>query len=276
MLAVEVHQTDPTSSDLYFDLALQTAPNADRTPEINALARLVVETYHKQHYLRPGISISNGYLDGGRQMQVNVNFQAHSGREILRVDRTRDPTLARDLAFARGLGLRKLTVEERIRRISVRVDRESTPPGGAVWLESTVNPLETEYEDKPILIGEWLDQAHAGVCRHRALLFKILADEAGLPTALTRGNYQSSPGKEGFPHVWKEVALDDGVRVIVDVMHDGSLPRLRESTDPDVVEHYRKVDDSPWYQPRPNCPVLLTCRPQSPVSDSPPDRGRSA
>ena len=76
------------------------------------------------------------------------------------------------------------------------------------------------------------------------MLFKILADEAGLDVALVRGNYAggSPPG-----HAWNEVSLGDGRRVIVDVMHDGARPRCLEVTAPEVIEHYLKVDDTPWY-----------------------------
>ena len=111
-------------------------------------------------------------------------------------------------------------------------------------LIKTADQLEGEFRNKQVLIGDWVDQAQAGECRHRALLFKILADEAGLDVALVRGNYAggSPPG-----HAWNEASLGDGRRVIVDVMQDGARPRCLEVTAPEVIEHYLKVDDTPWY-----------------------------
>jgi hypothetical protein len=77
------------------------------------------------------------------------------------------------------------------------------------------------------------------------LLFKILGDEAGLDVALVRGNYDRTGPDRG--HAWNEVSLGDGRRVIVDVMHHGARPQCLEVTAPQVIEHYLKVDDTPWY-----------------------------
>lgn len=115
----------------------------------------------------------------------------------------------------------------------------------------TAEHLEKEFSNKPVLIGDWMDQCQAGVCRHRSLLFKILADEAGLGAALVRGNYASN-GPPGSPHVWNEVVLDDGRRVLVDVMHNGSKPNFPEVTALEVIQHYLKVDDTPWYVAKAN------------------------
>jgi hypothetical protein len=89
-------------------------------------------------------------------------------------------------------------------------------------------------------------------------LFKLLGDEAGLKTALVRGGYALSAGQvipgtklppntKGFPHAWNEVELEDGTRVLVDVMHNGGKRRFLPLNDQFVVEHYLKPDDSPWY-----------------------------
>ena len=130
-------------------------------------------------------------------------------------------------------------------RIAARIDEETTPPGGMGKVLKTAEQLEGEFKNQPVLIGDWVEQAQAGVCRHRALLFKILADEAGLDVALVRGNYAGSQVPGG--HGWNEVSLGDGRRVIVDVMHDGARPKCLEVTAPEVIEHYLKVDNTPWY-----------------------------
>ena len=247
VLAVEVHQAAAASSDLFFDLALKTTADVVDAPVVPDAARAVVDAYHQQHFIRPGLMIPDGYLDGGRAMVVDAGQLVRSGREILWVDRTRDATLARNLAYAKGLKTADLSPTDRIRRLSARIDREATPPGGEVWTSTTVVQLEDEFKDRPILIGEWLDQAHAGVCRHRALLFKIMADEAGLSTTLTRGNYAPSGRFPGLPHVWNEVALEDGLRILVDTSIEGNRPRFLDVDDPEVVRNYRRVDDSPWY-----------------------------
>jgi hypothetical protein len=246
VLAVEVHQASATSSDLFFDLALKVLPATSGGAEASAAAMQTIELFNKRHYLGSGVTIPDGYIDGGRRMKVDAGGHAASGREILTVDRSRDTELAADLSFARSKELRALPELERIQKIAARIDQETTPPGGLHWVGKTTSQLEDEFTNQPVLIGDWVDQCQAGVCRHRALLFKILADEAGLKAALVRGNY-ARKGPPGIAHAWNEVQIDNGQRVLVDVMHHGGKPVFPPVNDPDVVRHYLKVDGTPWY-----------------------------
>ncbi len=47
----------------------------------------------------------------------------------------------------------------------------------------------------------------AGVCRHRSLLFQVLASEIGIETSLVRG--YAAFGKNGIPgtHAWNEIKV---------------------------------------------------------------------
>jgi hypothetical protein len=245
VLAIEVHNVSSRSSDLYFDLGLKTVP-AETAPHIRSDASQVVGVYRKQHYVGPELRVPDGYMDGGRDMEVDAGGNASSEREILFVDREHDAELADDLAFARSAKLRALPELDRIQKIAERIDRETTPLGGLDVVDQETDELEKDYDGKAILIGDWVDQCHAGVCRHRSLLFKLLADEAGLKAALVRGNYLERRPPT-FGHAWNEIFLADGRRLLVDVMHNGSEPVFRPLTDPYVIKHYRKVDDSPWY-----------------------------
>jgi hypothetical protein len=249
VLAVEVHNISIRSSDLYFDLALKTVPAAT-TAEVTAGAGKVVKLFNQEHFLGPDVIIPDGYIDGGRGMKIDAGGDADSRREILAVDREHDVELAADLAFARSAELRALPELERAQRIAERIDRETTPPGGMRWLEKTTEDLQKEFTGKALLIGDWVDQCHSGVCRHRSLLFKILADEAGLKSALVRGNFLKEK-PPGFAHAWNEIVLENGKRLLVDVMHNGGKAVFRELTEPYVIEHYRKVDDTPWYGEKP-------------------------
>lgn len=246
LLAVEVHQASATSSDLFFDLAMKVMPADSGAAEAPATAMDVVTLFNKQHYLGPDVRIPDGYIDGGRGMRVDVAGHAASGREILTVDRLRDKELSSDLAFARSAQLRSLPELDRIQRIAALIDQQTTPPAGLRLVGKTTEQLEEEFSNKPVLIGDWVDQCQAGVCRHRALLFKILADEAGLKAALVRGNYARRGGPPGA-HAWNEVYLSTGQRVLVDVMHHGGKPEFPPVNDPNVVRHYLKVDNTPWY-----------------------------
>jgi len=246
VLAVQVHQVSPMSSDLYFDVALKTLPA--ETPELKLAGEVeeLVNAYAQRHYLGPEVRIPDGFFDGGRRMRFDADGRAASGREILLVDRVRDEEFAPHLAYARSPELASLPVLERAERLAAYVDRVTTPPGGLRWVEQTAEQLRKEFVGQPVFLGDWIDQCEAGVCRHRSLLFKILADEAGLKTALVRGNY-ATLDRPGFPHAWNELFLDDGSRVLVDVMHMRGKPRFRELTESFVVERYRRVDDTPYY-----------------------------
>jgi hypothetical protein len=246
VLAIEVHQASGGKDDCFFDLALKTLPPAAPRPIVPPAARAAMNAYYKEHFVGPGVLVPDGYVDGGRMMDFDAGGRAKSGREILVVDRASDAELRKHLEFARSPELQSLGPLERAQRLAERIDRLTTPPGGERWVGPAVEQLTREFANKPLRIGDVVDLGQAGVCRHRSLLFKILADEAGLKSALVRGNYALN-GPRGFAHAWNEIYLDDGRRLLVDVMHNGGKPRFPTVTDPEVVRHYLKPDDTPWY-----------------------------
>lgn len=99
-----------------------------------------------------------------------------------------------------------------------------------------------------ISLGQMI-AAGTGVCRHRSLLFKVIADQLGIPAALVRGNYLrrgADGGKEKENtrggHAWNEVVLRSGERILVDVMHNF----VAELSDPLLVS-YSDVRNVPLY-----------------------------
>lgn len=255
ILAVEVHQAAPGDDDCFFDLALKTVPPDEPRPKVPTAAQAAMNDYFQRHYVGPGTKIPDGYVDGGRHMQLDAEGRAKSGREIILVDRARDAELAKLLEYARSSEVQALDPLKRTQRLAESIDRLTTPPGGPRWTGPAVEELTDAFANKPLRIGDVLDQGNAGVCRHRSLLFKLMADEAGLPSALVRGNYNTGRPGQGA-HAWNEVALPDGKRVLVDVMHNGGKPKFPEVTDPYVVKHYLKPDDKPWYST--NAPAATT------------------
>jgi hypothetical protein len=248
VLAIEVHQASAESDDLFLDAALKTLPAAMESFKAEPAAREVMDTFHQEHFIGPTMGIPNGYFDGGRHMVVSSSGSVASPREILLVDRARDTALEPHRALARSSQMRALPTLERVQRLAAHVDRVTTPPGGDRWVGPTIDQITREFTNKPLLLGDVIDQSQAGVCRHRALLFKILADEAGIRTALVRGNFARS-GTNGFPHAWNEVTLENGRRVLVDVMHHGGKAVFPELTAKYVVEHYLRENNTPWYPP---------------------------
>ncbi len=263
LVEAEVHSATSTGARLTFDLQVKTftvdapasAPVAEAkkvavpVPPPSAEAKKVLEAFRRDNYIAPGTTIPDGYFDGGRHMKLDAQAHASSGREILVVDRPHDPELAKDIAFARTL--RELPPMERARKLSLYIDEISTPPEGRQNLEKAVQTMETQYRNKPLRIGEMVEQAHAGVCRHRSLLFKLMGDEAGLKTALVRGNYVHLHAGGSGAHAWNEIKLDDGRRYLVDTTLHPKDP-FPEITTPavtpaDIPKRYVKDDGSHFY-----------------------------
>jgi hypothetical protein len=248
VLAIELHQAGAKSSDLYLDVALSgMSRDARGRPFVQADAREVTRQFSNSHYLGPNTGVANGFLDGGRGMQVDEFGYAISGREIIGVDRRHDDRLRDHLRYARSDELKNLNEVDRATRIARYVDRVFTPPEGRNGSEDRGQYLADRYRSQEILLGNVPLLCGAGVCRHRSLLFKLMADDAGLNAALARGNYEIGETAV-FGHAWNELYLQNGKQVIVDVMNpqpDFYFPELGEPS----LRGYRTVANQPKYPP---------------------------
>ncbi|MCE9526928.1 MAG: hypothetical protein K8R36_12825 [Planctomycetales bacterium] len=187
------------------------------TPKIGEAGREAVLAYRLKNYVPSEMKIGDGYVDGGRGMKMHGDGRVSSSREVITVDRTRDADLRKQLEFARSPELMKLNPLDRATRLARQVALLMTPKEGYRQLEAKTEILDKEHSNKEVLIGDVPKiTGGAGVCRHRSLLFKLMADEAGLKVSLVRGRYGRNPSKLG-PHAWNELRLDDGSVLIVDV-----------------------------------------------------------
>jgi len=239
-LAVEVHQIDADSSDLFLDLLLkgygkQEEPQPATVPPA---ARDVTLAYRRGHYLASATKIPDGYADGGRRMVVDERGRARSDREVIVVDRTRDAALRQHLEYARSDFLATLPPMARARYLALYVDIQCSPLSGREHTLMPVALLEGEYANVEMLLGK---SVASGVCRHRALLFKVLSDEAGLSVALARGHLSGGGG-----HAWNELFLGDGQRLIVDVMNPRGGFDFPAITDA-ASQQYLTIDLKPFY-----------------------------
>lgn len=239
VLAAEVHQVNAVSSDLFFDLRLTVSDEAPPVRLAKA-AREATLAYHRNHRVPPTQRIADGYVDGGRNMKIGADGTVTSRRELIVVDRARDEKLRRHLEYARWLKRADLPAAERAVLLAQYVDLQFSPPEGRGRAEQACEIFVKPLAGKEVLIGEL---THAGVCRHRALVFKILGDEAGLSVALVRGNL----GKGGA-HVWNEWVGADGEKRIVDVMNPEPAYRFPKITDR-AAANYLTVTDAPYYAP---------------------------
>ncbi|MBN68410.1 MAG: hypothetical protein CME32_03900 [Gimesia sp.] len=244
LLAVELHQANPRSTDLYLDLILRGYQSAaELRPILKTEQQQAARDYHTKHYIAPQLKILDGYIDGGRGMQVDPRGQTRSRRELIIVDRQRDPALQKHLKYARSQEVMSLPPEKRALKLAQYIDQSMSLDQQNRATMAAVVLLTDEYANQGVLIGEVTQLCGAGVCRHRALLFKILADEAGLDVALVRGNYGDATRHAG--HAWNELHLKDGRRLIVDVMHRRVEP-LTPTGSP-ITARYLTIDNKPWY-----------------------------
>lgn len=221
-----------------------------RRPEIGESGKAAVMAYRLKNYVGPELYIGDGYVDGGHGMTIHPDGHVTSSREVLTVDRKRDVELQKHLAFARSEDLKKLNDLDRATRLARYVAAHFTPKEGRKVLEEKTKVLETAHRNREVLIGDVAKiTGDAGVCRHRSLMYKLLADEAGLKVALVRGLYGRDPAKAGY-HAWNELYLPDGKMVIVDVTNpqpDFHFPELNSKQAPRYLTPARQ----PKYAPEP-------------------------
>ena len=247
VIAIEVHQCNAQSTDLYLDLRLSGKPSrssltatADKNPISSSLR------FNSLHKIEPESKIPDGFCDGGREMQMDEFGAAVSTREILRVDRSLDVNLQQHLKYASSDELRSLSPVDRATRIARYIDRIMTPEQGRGVCENRSEYLSKQCASQDVLIGDVVDLCGAGVCRHRALLFKLMADEALLSSTLVRGNFGTPEKFAG--HTWNELMLDNQKIVIVDVMNpqpDFYFPSVGESS----LRFYLTVANASKYPP---------------------------
>ncbi|WP_339730257.1 EDR1-related protein [uncultured Gimesia sp.] len=244
VIAVEVHQANPRSTDLFLDLVLRSYQDEiELRPTLTPKAKPATVAYYSQHYVAPKLKIVDGYFDGGRGMQFDAEGHARSRRELLIVDRSRDETLRKYLEFAGSDEIKELEPSKRASRLAKYIDQNMTLEKNDFFTQKAVFLMTREYGNEGVLIGDVSRICGAGVCRHRALLFKILADEAGLDVALVRGDYGDAQRREG--HAWNELHLKDGRRILIDVMQRRFELLTPEGSE--VSRRYLTVDNKPWY-----------------------------
>lgn len=70
-----------------------------------------------------------------------------------------------------------------------------------------------------IALGQTIKHG-SGMCRHRALLTKVLADEVGLNTSMVRGCYRTGGNTMGN-HMWNEFTNKNGEKYVLDtILHN--------------------------------------------------------
>jgi len=196
--------------------------------------------YLRRNYLDYNEEMPDGFYDGGHGMTFRVGADGKLGvsssREVILVDAGKDVTLGPKLEMARKFIENARTLQEKIQMLAMFV---SNSLGGSQLVPGSSMPGIVDLTDQDVdqrkmsgkNAGDILMLGHLnyGVCRHRALMFKYLADRLGIPSRLVRG-------KTSDWHVWNVVQLH-GKNYVVDVMQQPW--NLMEENSPEVDQYKR-------------------------------------
>ncbi|MCC6810460.1 MAG: hypothetical protein IT381_23715 [Deltaproteobacteria bacterium] len=224
------------------DIATAAAPPLQSGRKLTTLgqgpARDQSDAFNSTNRIGADQKIENGYTDGGRSM-AEKGGQLRSPREILVVDATRDPALGAMMKNVETL--RALPEAERAAALNKYVYEVMNGGSDNHGVMGRLFGWEHNFAGREVLLGE-VPRLGGGACRHRALLYKVLADHVGLKTELVRGQADFGPNARGG-HAWNEVILSDGSRVLVDPMNPkrdatGALDFSAKTIDQGVVDQY--------------------------------------
>ena len=195
----------------------KTFSSGEKTPNIPFVASKksveVSNRYVQNHRIGTSERIVDGFRDGGRDVRFDKWGKAISAhREIVTVDIACDKYLQKVIEHTKA-STQGMSEKQKAKFI---YDLIVDLGGDAVKAEKRSNELAKAYRGQEILLGKVFEK-EASCCRHKSLLFKILADEIGLKTRMIRGNMLDFGGIGG--HAWNEVILSNGKRFIYDTQN---------------------------------------------------------
>ncbi len=166
--------------------------------------------YLKNNYIGTSEKILNGYRDAGREIQFTRFGDAICAeREVIVIDRKYDKYLNNVIEYV-SEHTKNMSEKRKIEYIAKFIERLGGNTAKAIERSGKLTP------GKEILLGR-IFEAEAACCRHKSLLFKILAQETGIKASIRRGMQLDLLGYGG--HCWNEVKLINGKRIIVDTQN---------------------------------------------------------
>ena len=153
------------------------------------------------------ITENEHFIDGYRYCNKYAEFdnygklisrKGNGNAEIIIFDRTIDKTLVKTIeAFKNRINNKNLTNEQKVEELMKFVDEVfSVSKSGTQTNKYVENIMRQETVE--VLLGDIINSG-AGMCRHRALLTKALADEIKLNCRMVQGYYN------GGGHAWNEI-----------------------------------------------------------------------
>ena len=169
--------------------------------------------YLNENYISSREKIVDGFRDGGHSARYDKFGQSISGnREVVTIDKALDTYLSSAIKYAKE-NTKNMSEKDKMQYIYNIVHDIS---GDAKKGEEMADILAKHARGNEVLLGKIFEKGCAS-CRHKALMFKILADEVGLNARMIRGQAFDLSGFGG--HAWNEIILSNGKRILVDVQN---------------------------------------------------------
>jgi hypothetical protein len=157
--------------------------------------------YFGRHYLDFGVRVEDGFVDPGRLTGVHCLPTAaelsrmpfgKGAREVLVVDARVDERLRDCIARAKALARSYTDARDRFKLLAALASDELGGVSGRIGSDSArhLAALMAAADSALVPLGD----VEYGVCRHRALRFKVLCDAVGLDCRLVRGNFGGEVG----------------------------------------------------------------------------------
>ena len=153
-------------------------------------------------------TIPDGFIDGGRRSTIYSDGSIDTQREVILVDRKKDKYLTQCISYVKRTA-KNMNDRE---KADFLLDFIYQNAGDE---DKVVGKSKKLAEGKKILLGDIFKKG-AAVCRHRALMFKILGDEIGLPVEIKRGYLDSM---YTGAHTYNFICFEDGTKEIYDAMN---------------------------------------------------------
>lgn len=167
------------------------------------------------------IGENDRFIDGARYNGAKAKFDmsgknisrfSDGGGEVIIVDKSKDELLKKTIdTFKARIEGKNLSAEEKMRELLKFSDEVFSVEKSGGKTEQLVKNMMNVLDPQEVYLGQIINSG-AGVCRHRALLTKILGDEIGLKTRFITGQYNTGG------HAWNEIILGKKT-YLFDAMH---------------------------------------------------------
>lgn len=215
------------------------------------------DRYNNLHDTLSDEPLADGFCMDGDLEFINIGKSGDNDSELILVDQQRDATLKATLQDAQEEFAKSPSKSdiEKIKFIFNYVNKKFSKVSAqdSVTLYRTISQwaksaLGNQPDGKrPIIqLGDAID-AGAGICRHKALLTKLLANQLGLKASLERGIANVEKSNSGG-HAWNEITTADNQTFVMDTSL-GVVGKKPKRTGPTTIQannmtvQYRKAKE---------------------------------